>query len=393
MTSTINQSDVDLFSDEVLDTPYQAFSILRDEAPAVWLSRLNSWAVPRYDGVRDVLGNWERYSAAKGVGLNDQVNDMSIDTVLASDPPLHDTLRGVLAESLSPRAIRSLSDQIRSRADELVAALAQEGSFDAVAQLAQVFPPSIVADLLGIPESVRPRLLPWGDAMFNSLGPANGRMTASMPALAEMFQWAHSVHPEELAEGSMGRAVYEAADAGRIERAHAPQLLAAYTAAAMDTTVNSIGSAIWLFSRFQDQWDAVKADRSLIPAAFNEVLRVESPVHYFTRVATDDNDIDGVRIGAGDRVLIMYGSANRDERHYGDTAADFDITRDASDHVGFGYGLHACAGQAFARMEAHALLGALADRVERFDVVGPVVRHLNNTVRGLESLPVSIERP
>ncbi|WP_158243985.1 cytochrome P450 [Mycobacterium sp. 4858] len=381
-----------MFSEQNLDDPYETFRALRDKAPALWLKRIDCWAIPRYAGVREVLYDWKRFSAAQGVGLNSEVNTMSVDTVLASDPPLHDALRGVLTESLSPRAIRSLTDHIRVQAEELVTALVAKGSFDAVTDLAQVFPPSIVADLLGIPLDVRPRLLPWGDAMFNSLGPANHRMRSSLPALGEMFQWAHTVQPAELAEGSMGRAVYEAADAGKIDRAHAPQLLAAYTAAAMDTTVNSIGSAVWLFSRHPQQWDAVRNDHALIPAAFNEVLRFESPVQYFTRVAPAATQVDGVQIAAGDRVLIMYGSANRDERHFGDTAATFDIGRDARDHVAFGYGLHACAGQAFARMEAHALLAALAGRVERFTVDGPVSRHLNNTVRGLASLPVTVTR-
>jgi cytochrome P450 len=392
MTTSAGISDVDLFSDNTLNDPYPTFRALRDTAPAVWLNQLNCWAVPRYTEVRTVLGDWERFSAAQGVGLNDDVNAMSVDTVLASDPPLHDTLRAVLAESLSPRAIRSLTDHIRSQADSLVESLVARGTFDAVTELAQIFPPSIVADLLGIPHDVRPRLLPWGDAMFNSLGPANDRMVAALPDLGEMFQWAHTVAPTELAEGSMGRAVYEAADAGKIEREHAPQLLAAYTAAAMDTTVNSIGSAIWLFSQHPEQWAAVREDRSLIPSAFNEVLRFESPVHYFTRVAPAATVIDNIDIKTGDRVLVMYGSANRDERHYGDNADTFDITRDASDHLAFGYGLHGCAGQAFARMEAHALFAALADRVETFTAAGPPVRHINNTVRGLGSLPVSVIR-
>jgi cytochrome P450 len=391
MTHT-SLSDVDLFSDQILDDPYETFRELRDEAPALWLNRFECWAVPRYAGVREVLLDWRRFSAAQGVGLNGEVNTMSVDTVLASDPPLHDTLRGVLAESLSPRAIRSLTDHIRVQAEALVTALVAKGTFDAVTELAQIFPPSIVADLLGIPLDVRPRLLPWGDAMFNSLGPANDRMSSSLPALGEMFQWAHTVEPTELTEGSMGRAVYEAVDAGKIDRTHAPQLLAAYTAAAMDTTVNSIGSAVWLFSLHPEQWEAVRDDHSLIPASFNEVLRLESPVHYFTRVAPADTQVEDVPIAAGDRILIMYGSANRDERHFGDTAATYDISRDARDHVAFGYGLHACAGQAFARMEAHALLAALADRVEKFTIDGPVIRHLNNTVRGLASLPVSVKR-
>ncbi len=390
MTVPAEAADLDLFSDDTLVDPYAAYRTLRDAAPAVRLDRVNAWAVSRYDAAREVLTDWERFSAAQGVGLNDDVNQATVGTILASDPPLHDTLRGVLAESLSPRAIRSLKAGIVEQAEALVAPLVEGGSFDAVSQLAQIFPPSIVADLIGVPAEIRPNLLPWGDAMFNSLGPANQRMFDSLPGLQAMFGWVHSVDPSDLTEGSMGRAVFEAADAGVIEPGSAPQLLAAYLAAAMDTTVNAIGSAVWLFSTHPEQWDALRADRSLIPDAFNEILRYESPVYLFTRVTTTDVDLDGTAIPAGERLIVLYGSANRDERHYGDSADVFDITRDSSDHLAFGYGVHGCAGQGFARMEAHTLLDALADRVERFVPAGPVIRHINNTVRGLESLPVKV---
>lgn len=392
MTTITLPSDLDLFSDENLTDPYPVYRALRDEAPAVWLERVGCWAVTRYDGVREVLGDWERFSAAQGVGMNDEVNTATQGTILASDPPLHDTLRGVLAESLSPRAIKSLSGSISEQAHRLVDSLVQDGGFDAIGQLARVFPPSIVADLIGFPQDVRPRLLPWGDGVFNALGPVNDRMTSAMPLLQELYGWVYGIQGSDLAEGSMGRAVYDAADRGVIDHASAPQLLVAYTAAAMDTTINAIGSAVWLFSTHPEQWDALRADRSLIPAAFNEVLRFESPVHVFTRVATRDLAIDGTPIAEGDRLMVLYASANRDERHFGDTADEFDITRDASDQLAFGYGLHGCAGQGFARMEAHALFEALADRVERFEPAGTPKRHLNNFVRGLETLPVTIRK-
>ncbi|MFE3165433.1 cytochrome P450 [Streptomyces sp. NPDC059224] len=383
--------DIDLFSDALLDDPYPAYASLRDEASAVWLPTTGVWAIPRYREVREILGDWERFTSAEGVGFNDDVNAAMAGTVLASDPPLHDTLRGVLAERLSPRALRKLSVDIRSQADALVDRLVRRGSFDAVGDLAQVFPPSIVADLIGIPHDVRPRLLPWGDGWFNAMGPRNARMADAFPLVNEQFGWLHSVQGTDLLEGSMGRAIFEAADAGLIERASAPILLAAYTSAAMDTTVNAIGSAVWLFTRFPEQWDLLRADASLIPAAFNEVLRLESPVQSFTRVTRQPVEFDGVQVPAGARVVVMYGSANRDERHYGDTAGTFDITRDAADHLAFGYGLHGCAGQGLARLEAHAVLASLAERVTRFIPAGEPTRHLNNTVRGLAEMNITVE--
>ncbi len=384
-------SDLDLFSDESLTDPYPIYRQLRDKGAAVWIEPISCWALPRYDDVRSALRDWETYSSAQGVGINDDINQLSSGTVLASDPPLHDVLRSVLAERLSPRALRSLSASICAQADALVGALVDLGTFDAVADLARVFPPTIIADLVGLPHEIRPYLLDWGDAVFNTLGPLNERAVDVMPVVGDQFQWLYSLDGTELVEGSMGRAIFDAAAAGVISRESAPQLLSAYTSASMDTTVNAIGSAVALFAQNPEQWAALRADRSLISAAFNEVLRFESPLQMFTRVATRDLGLGGNHIASGDRLIMMYGSANRDERHFGETADLFDITRDASDHLAFGSGLHACAGQGLARLEAHSVFNALADRVVSFTIEAAPVRHLNNTVRGLRSLEVSVK--
>lgn len=391
-TTTLDASEIngiDLFSDANLDNPYPTYRRLRDAGGAVWLERIGCWAVPRYDGVRTALDDWETYTSARGVGMNDQVNAQLVGTVLASDPPLHDTLRGVLAERLSPRVIRGLSQDIRDRADELLNRLLDAGdSFDAVNDVARVFPFTIIADLVGIPEEIRPRVLDWGDGVFNAMGPNNDRAFGAIPIVEEQFTWLYQLDGSTLPEGSMGRAIYEAADAGVIEPQSAPALLSAYMSASMDTTISSLGSALMLFAQHPDQWEAVRADRALIPGAFNEVLRYESPLQVFTRVANVDVELDGVPVRAGSRLLMLYGCANRDERHFGADADRFDVTRDAADHLAFGLGLHGCAGQGLARLEVHSMLNALADRVARFELSSEPVRHLNNCVRSLSSLPV-----
>jgi cytochrome P450 len=312
--------------------------------------------------------------------------------LIASDPPLHDQLRSVLASQLSPKAIRALGESINQRAHELVIPLIESGNFDAVVDLARVFPPTIVADLVGIPEDVRPNLVGWGDALFQMMGPAEKPRTFSRVHLVtEHYAWLDTVESATLTEGSWGRAIYDAADEGKIDQPTALGLLSAYTAAGMDTTINALGWTILLFARHPQQWDAVRADRSLIPGAFNEIVRYESPVQMFTRVANKDVELGGAAVEAGQRVMVLYGSANRDESHFGDDAAVFDIHRDASDHLGFGYGLHGCVGQALARLEAHTVLNILADRVVRFVAESEPQMHLNNTVRGLESFRVSVQ--
>jgi cytochrome P450 len=185
----------------------------------------------------------------------------------------------------------------------------------------------------------------------------------------------------------MGRAIFQAADDGRIRHDSCIPLLSAYAAAGLDTTINTIANAVHLFATHPDQWDLVRADPGLVPSALNEVLRYESPVQVFGRRTTRAAETeDGITIEAGAQVLVLYGSGNRDERHYPEPDR-FDVTRNPSDHLSFGYGTHACAGQALARIEAQSIIRALAKRARRIHIGRPT-RHLNNTVRGLATLPV-----
>lgn len=379
-------SDVDLFADEVLLDPYPIYRDLRELGGVVHLSALDAWALPRYDTVRAALLDWQTYSSA-GIALNDPVNEMVVGTVLASDPPEHTRLRAVLSDRLGPRAIRHLQADIAVRADALVEELTGRGSFDAVSDLATAFPFSVVFDMIGLPEDARPNMLRWADATFTVLGPLNARGQAGLGAITEMFQWLAGLTAADLKPDSMGRALFEAADAGRVGRESVGPLLAAYAGAGLDTTISAIANAVHLFADHPDQWDLVRDAPSLVPGAVNEVLRYDAPVQVFGRRLTKDCSVDNVHLAAGSQVCVLYGSGNRDDRHYAEPDR-FDVTRDASDHLSFGYGTHSCAGQALARMEAQSVVTALAKRVRRFHI-GEPTRHLNNVVRSLEALPVT----
>ncbi|MFF3568120.1 cytochrome P450 [Nocardia jiangxiensis] len=162
-----------------------------------------------------------------------------------------------------------------------------------------------------------------------------------------------------------------------------------YITPSLDTTILAITNTIALFAEHPDQWDLLRADRSLIPHAINESLRLESPVPQFSRVLTDDHEIGGVALPAGARVALLYASANRDERHYPDPTR-FDITRRPADHLAFGRGEHVCVGMHLARLEMGVLLERLADRVTRFHIRDsrPLI---NNGLRGLDSLEVTVD--
>jgi cytochrome P450 len=211
-----------------------------------------------------------------------------------------------------------------------------------------------------------------------------------LPVIPQIFQYTATAMSRELiAPGSWGAAIYDGVDEGLVTAEEAFLLLTGITVAAMDTTIHALGSAVWLLATHPTAWQSLRDDPALAGRVFEEVLRFESPVAFFARGATRDTALGGTPIRAGDRVITLLGSANRDERHF--AGADrFDINRTPNDHVAFGHGIHSCAGQGVARLEGAAVLASLARRVERIEPAGEPARHFNNTVRGLASLPVTL---
>lgn len=377
--------DIDLFTDEALLDPFPLYRLIRDAGPAVYLEQHGVWAMGRYAEVRTALDDWETFSSAQGVSINSVSNRTTKGIIIATDPPEHDRLRNVLADRLAPRAIRSLSARISEQAQELVDRVLAKGSFDAVADLARAFPVSVVLDLVGLPHNVRPKVLAWADAAFNAGGPPGPRTEAAYPLLQDQFAYLASLNPRDLEPGSFGRAIYDAADEGQIDPESCVPLMSAYVTAGLDTTINAISNAIMYFACHPQQWDDIRRDHSLLGSAVNEVLRIESPVLWFSRITTRDVQLEDVVIPEGARVMLLFSSANRDERKWMNPEA-FDIHRNPVDHLAFGYGVHGCAGQGLARLEVTAILTALAKSVERFETGHPV-RRINSRIRGLESLP------
>jgi cytochrome P450 len=181
--------------------------------------------------------------------------------------------------------------------------------------------------------------------------------------------------------------LFTAADEGRLDPGDVAGMLIDYVAPSLDTTILGTGHLLYQLGRHPEQWELVRSDPALAPHAIDEALRLESPVRAFTRVAVEDYDAGGTVIPAGDRVLIMYAAANRDERRYPDPDR-FDVTRDAKDHLGFGAGVHRCAGSYLAELEMESLLRAMRARVRRIEVGEPIVA-LNNVLRGYGGFRVS----
>ncbi|HKX69437.1 MAG TPA: cytochrome P450 [Intrasporangium sp.] len=384
------RSAIDLFSDEVLIDPYPAFAELRETASVVYLETNRAWALTRYDAIRDALGDPATFSSNK-VAFNDDMNHALEGTSLTTDPPDHARLRAALTENLSPRALRSLKAEIDEKADRMVAGLVERGSFDGIDDLARAFPILVVADMIGVQGEVRANILRWGEAAFNVLGPMNQRTIDNFPIAGELFQWATTVQASDLTEGSMGRAIFAAAERGDIPMESCGHIIHQYVAAGVDSTIATLGNALAHLGAHPDQYELLREDPSLIPSALNEVLRYEGPVHAFGRLVKEDVDVDGTVIPAGEQVAVLFGSGNRDPRHYEDPDS-FLVRRNPLDHLSFGYGVHGCAGQGLARLEIHAVLNALVKHVKRYEV-GPSTRNISNMMRSLDTLPVTIVEP
>lgn len=385
---TIPEVDVDLFDDAVLDDPYPTYARLRRLGPVVRLTAHGFLAVARFADVRAVLNDPEHFISGSGVGFNDDFNHVRSSSVIASDEPRHTMLRSVLGERLGPRALKGVEELIRDRAVRLVAEVLQRDSFDAVKDFAEIFPVEVVGELIGLPVESRGHLLRWANGAFNAFGPPGERTSAGLADIAEQFDYIRTVATrEQLLPGSMGAAVYEAADRGLIAEEYCLPLLSAYLTAGMDTTVNALASMIWLLGSNLDAWTDLRAHPELAPSVVNEVLRIESPAQLFSRIAAEGAEVDGVPIDAGERVAVIYASGNRDENQYPDPDR-FDIRRNPAGHLAFGSGPHVCAGQHLAKIELRAVLEALIDQVDGLTVGEPVRKH-NNVLRGLVSLPAS----
>ena len=293
-------ADPDLFDDQVLLDPYPVYATLRETAGVVYLPRNEAYALTRYDIVRDALADWETFSSV-GLGFNDMVNGALQGTSLASDPPVHTELRAALSENLTPRALRNLKDLIDTKADALVADLVEQGSFEAIDALARAFPLEVVADLIGFTGDVRNNMIRWGAAAMEVVGPLNQRTGENFPIAGELYGWCAQVTQADLAPESVGYGVFEAEARGAIPQGAAGHIIHQYLGAGLDSTIAAIGNTIALFAAHPDQLALVRQDPSLVPAAFNEVLRYWAPLNVWGRTVTKDVEIDGASSPQGPR--------------------------------------------------------------------------------------------
>ena len=386
--------DVDPFSIEFFEDPYPTHALLRDAGPVVYLDKWSIYGVARYAEVHAVLNDPMTFCSSRGVGLSDFAKEKPWrpqSIILEADPPAHTRTRAVLSQVLSPTVMKRFRDRFAAAAAAKVDELLALKSFDAVADLAEAYPMSVFPDAMGLKQEGRENLLPYAGLVFNAFGPPNQlRQDAIERSAPHQAYVAEQCQRDNLAPDGFGACIHARVDSGDITEVEAPLLVRSLLSAGIDTTVNGIGAAIYCLARFPEEWARLRGDPTLARNAFEEAVRFESPVQTFFRTTTRDVDVGGFTVPEGEKILMFLASANRDPRRW-DHPERYDITRRTSGHVGYGSGIHMCVGQLVARLEGEVLLAALARKVAAIEITGPVKRRFNNTLRGLESLPVTFK--
>ncbi len=378
---------IDLYSDAAIRDPYPLYRDIRNLGPLVWLEAQELWAIGRFADVRAALLADSVLLSGHGVAANPLVNSQPARVTLSSDGDLHRQLRSVVMKPMTRSGLRDVQDEVRQLAEDVIDGLLGRDAFDGVSDFARCLPLSIVSRLVGLPDDGRDRMLEWAAAMFDALGAANERGMAALPLATEMVQYAASLPREGLRPDGWAARLFQAADEGRVEHRDVPGMLIDYIAPSLDTTILGSSHLLFELGSHPEQWELLRERPELIPRAVDEALRLHAPVRAFTRLAASDFAVDGEVLPAGERVLVLFGSANRDERRYTDPDR-FDVTRDAKDHVGFGFGAHRCAGAFLAELEMESLLRAMVAKVRRIEV-GDARPLMNNVLHGYESFRAS----
>ena len=388
MKRAICISDEDPFSAAAVRDARAVDDRLRELAPAVKLSRYDITLVTRYAPVATGLRDWKSFSSTSRPWHDP--NSVRPELLLTDDPPKHTAVRAVIAAALSPPALARMTQAFRSDAEALVLRLREKSGMpiDVMAEITRPFVYKVLPDLLGIPLAGRENMYAFGNMVWATMGPMNELFHEAMQNTEAVIAWAgRCCNRENLSPGSLGMAMYEAADRGEVTVQEANLLVGILLSAAADTTVLTLANTIRAFCEFPDQYQLVRADRTLLKAAFEESLRWDSPSRMAGRIAMQDVEIDGYVIPAGERCGLMFAAANRDPRRW-DAPDRFDVRRNNRDNLGFGYGVHACVGRVLALLEAEALLGALAQSIERFESAGEPEPWMTTIGHGPIRLPI-----
>jgi cytochrome P450 len=392
--------EFDPFSQEFFDGAYETYRRLRDEAPVYYNAKWDFWALSRYDDVAPATKDHETYSSAKGATLDMvKAHDDAIPVpkvIISMDPPEHQKMRKLVSNVFTPRAITSLESTVREKVYEHIEKL-DPSSFDVVADFSALFPNDVITTMLGVPKEDRDQIRRWVDLLLERhpgeiAVPAAG-FEASMNTGIYYYNLIQKRRAEPQDDMISRLIETEIERDGQVEKLTDVDIAGFATllgGAGAETVTKLVGNAIVAFADFPDQWQKLRDDHSKIPAAVEELLRFEAPSQYQVRTAMRDVTLHGITIPAGSAVLLVTGSATRDERMFPDPdRLDIDRERKMGFNLALGYGIHSCLGAALARMEGRIALQALLDLIPEYEVDRDGLRRVAmSNVCGWSNVPV-----
>ena len=384
------------YSYEFHDDPFGVYHELRDHSPCFHNPELGFWALSRYHDVLAALHDPDTYCSRYGITLE---QDSSLPMLLTTDPPDHTELRRLVSRAFTPRRVADLEPDIRVLANNFLSGLVAKGEGDLVADYAARLPMDVIARMLGVPQHDEARLRVWTNALLDRDEGVPDVTPAGIEAAAHLYKYFCEFVADRRAAVAAGTAPDDLATAlcaagPGAEGLRDDQVVGfcfLLIIAGNETTTKLLANCLLALQRFPDQRRKIVADPGRIPDAVEEILRYEGSTQLMARTLTRPVELHGERMPEGAKVLLLLGSANRDERVW-TRPDDFDIDRaSAVQHVGFGHGIHVCLGAALARLEMRVSLEEIFRVMPRYEIDEPgCTRVHSGNVRGWATVPIRV---
>ena len=385
----------DPFDPAVIADPYPYYQALRRDAPVYACEPRGIWVVSRYHDVRNALADTDRFSSTQGVGYERR----PVPMMIAYDPPEHTRLRRIVAGRFTPRALASWEPRIDQIASALLEPLIGAGPVDLVETLCAPFPVQVIAEMMGIPAERRKDFRRWSDNTVQALGGAveltpaeRQKVEMTIGEFAMYFAGVigerrpHAADSDDL----ISLLIRPNAEGEALQDFEIVSFCVLLLVAGNETTTNLIGNSAYHLMQQPEQWKKLVADPSLDRSLIEESLRYDAPIQGFFRNTTQPIELAGVTIPQDSKVMLLYGSANRDEGKFPDADRYLVDRQLAADHLAFGFGPHSCLGAHLARLEVRVLLRHALAKVKRMTLEAEPVRTQNPLLRGMASLRVSV---
>ena len=380
--------------------PHETFRRLRAEAPVSWHPEPDGpgfWSVTRWADVRAASLDQATFSSWKGGIMLREMPQERIDAqrefLTGMEPGRHGKHRRLVSGTFAPRLVRALEPRIRAVVRRTLAAVASRDVCDFVTDVACELPVIAICELLGVPVEDRDKIITWSNAMVGMDDPEYADDPGAGPIAAmQLAMYANELAALRRAEPRddiVTELLRAEVEGERLSEAEFTSFVIILAVAGNETTRNLISGGLWLLCEHPEERARVQRDLSLLPTAIDEMLRYHPPVLHFRRTATRDVELAGARIREGDKVVLWYVSANRDEAVFPDPDR-FDVGRTPNDHLSFGFGPHYCLGAALAHLEARVMFEELFERFPQLALAGPPVRLRANFIHGIKHLPVRL---